>query len=82
MGECSVELTFMKVIGKRKKYFTCTFSIEYDFEGQGRIKRSYKRHKGRLKKSYSFRKVKPIKWLTPLSSEAKRFTCEPHLNYW
>ena len=86
MGECSIELTFMKVIGKRKKYFKCTywekaFSIEYDFEGQGRIKRSYKRHKGRLKKSYSFRKVKPIKWLTPLSAEAKSFNCEPYLNY-
>ena len=81
MGECSIDLTFMKAIGKRKKFFKCTFSIEYDFEGQGRIKRSYKRHKGRLKKSYSFRKVKPIKWLTPLSAEAKRFNCEPYLNY-
>ena len=49
---CCIELTFIKVIGKRKKYLSVlgkAFSIEYDFDGQGRIKRSYKRHKGRLK---------------------------------
>ena len=62
-------------------YWEIAFSIEYDFEGQGRIKRSSKRHKGRLKKSYSFKKVKPIKWLTPLSAEANKFNCEPYLNY-
>jgi hypothetical protein len=62
-------------------YWEIAFSIEYDFDGQGRIKKSSKRHKGCLKKSYSFRKVRLIKWLTPLSAEAKRFDCESYLNY-
>ena len=55
-------------------YWENAFSIEYDFEGQGRIKRSLKRHKGRLKKSYSFKKVKPtFKSPSPFSWEKFKF---------